>query len=331
MQQPDSPAVLDTPTGQFFSLTPERVLDAVELGGVHTTGLCYALNSLENRVYEVELDGGERVVAKFYRPQRWSREQILVEHRLLAALADAEIPVCPPRELKASGTLATTPEGILFALFPRVGGRSPDELTLGEYEQLGRLLGRIHNVSSRIVGTARPPLSPETYGRRALQAIFERAKVGEGLAARLRQAAEMLVTHAELRFAGVPSFLLHADCHRGNLLKGSQGFFFLDFDDAAIGPAVQDFWLLLPARPKDCPDELGALVSGYEAFREFPHASVRLIEVLRALRYLRYAGWIAARWDDPAFSRAFPQFGTESYWEGLLNDLLEQASLVQEG
>jgi Ser/Thr protein kinase RdoA (MazF antagonist) len=315
--------------GNFFSLLPEHVLAAVEQAGKHTTGLCYALNSLENRVYEVELEEGRRLVAKFYRPQRWSRETILGEHQLLRALADAEIPVCPPEVFPDGQTLHLAAEGILFALFPRVGGRSPDELNLDEHEELGRLLARIHNVSANLKGHARPELSAETYGRQSLAVILAKTAMPDGLRHRYADTVGRVIDVAERRLSGVDRFLTHSDCHRGNLLRGSAGLFFLDFDDAAVGPAVQDFWLLLPARPNDCPRELEAMLKGYETFRDFPHTSLRLIEPLRALRYVRYAGWVAARWEDPAFKRAFPHWGTDNYWEAQLADLMEQLRIFE--
>lgn len=318
------------PATTFFSLTPERVLDAVERAGERTTGLCYALNSLENRVYEVELDGGRRVVAKFYRPGRWSAPTILDEHLLLARLAEAEVPVCPPLRFPGGATLQHTPDGIAFALFPRTGGRAPEELADDDLKQLGRLLARIHAVSSRLELPHRPALSPRTYGADALEVITRGAQMSDGLAARYADAVRRLCAHAERRFVGADTFVIHADCHRGNLLAGRDGWFFLDFDDAARGPAVQDLWLLLPGRPRDCPAEVEALVAGYEQLRDFDRRTLRLIEALRGLRYVRYAAWITARWQDPSFPRAFPQFGSESYWQGQLGDLEEQIALLGE-
>lgn len=312
----------------FFSLTPDRVLRAVEEGGHATTGRCYALGSLENRVYDVELENGSRVVAKFYRPGRWTRESILDEHRLLFALADAEIPACAPFAFPDGSTLRATREGIWFALFPRVGGRSPDDLALADYEQLGRLLGRIHTVSAALDLPHRPELSPHTYGRQALADILERRILPPGVRHRYVDLVERLVAVAEKRFQGVETFVVHADCHRGNLLFGPSGWFFLDFDDAARGPAVQDLWLLLPSRPAQSPAELEALLSGYERFRKFDRGTLGLIEILRALRYVRYAAWIATRWEDPSFPRAFPHYGTDAYWEAQVADLDEQLRLA---
>ena len=313
---------------QFFSLTPERVLDAVEEGGQETTGLCYALNSLENRVYEVELEDRTRLVAKFYRPGRWSRETILDEHRALAALADAEVPVVAPVAFADGATLHTTTEGIHFTLFPRRGGRAPDDLLSEDCEQLGRLLGRIHNVTASLGLQHRPVLSAETYGAAALASILERTSMSPGVRQRYIDAVSRLIELARVRFDGVSTLPIHADFHRGNVLRGSQGWLVLDFDDMARGPAVQDFWLILPGRPADVPAELEALIAGYEQFREFDRTELSLIEVLRGLRYVRYAGWIAQRWHDPAFKRAFPDWGTDRYWESQLVDINEQLALL---
>jgi Ser/Thr protein kinase RdoA (MazF antagonist) len=312
----------------FFSLTFDHVLAAVEQAGHRTTGLCYPLNSLENRVYEIELEDGTRRVAKFYRPGRWSAATILDEHRFLAALAADEIPVCPPVAFADGETLHSTEEGILFALFPKMGGRAPDDLPPDELAQLGRLIARIHNIGKRLGAKHRPTLSPQTYGRDALAVIMQQGRLAPGTSTRYEQAANELIKLAEAAFAGVESSLIHADFHRGNVLSRGAGYVVLDFDDCAIGPFAQDLWLLLPGRPSDCPRELEAMLTGYEQFRAFEHSTLRLVEVLRGLRYLRYAAWVTARWDDPSFKRAFPQFGTENYWEQQVADLYEQLRLV---
>ena len=311
-------------TSGFFSLTPDRVLAAVEAAGHRTTGLCWALPSLENRVYEVELEDRRRLVAKFYRPGRWSRETIVDEHVTLNSLREAEIPVCAPDTFPDGRTLQETADGILFAVFPRMGGRSPDELSVDQLVELGRLLGRIHNVTASLGLRHRPVLSPATYGTECLETILARAALPPGLKARYEDAVRRLVDEGVRRWLDVETFAIHADCHKGNLLAGRDGWFFLDFDDMAVGPAAQDFWLLLPARARDCPREVEALVSGYEQMRELDRRGLGLIEVLRGLRYVRYAAWVLQRWDDPSFPRAFPYFGTESYWEQQYADVMEQ-------
>jgi Ser/Thr protein kinase RdoA (MazF antagonist) len=316
------------PTGLFFALTPDRVLAAVEEASILTTGRCYLLGSLENRVYDVEREDGIRVIAKFYRPGRWSTETILDEHRLLAALAEDEIPAIAPLPFPDGRTLHEIEDGIRFALFPKASGRSPEDMSLDDFRQIGRLLGRIHNVSSAARLKHRPELSPRTYGEDCLARILALTNMPAGVRGRFESAAKNLIDLSRDLFRGAETFVIHADCHRGNLLRGREGFFFLDFDDMASAPPVQDLWLLLPARPSDCPLERDALIEGYETFRPFDFGSLRLVEVLRGLRYLRYAAWIAERFHDPAFPRAFPQFGTAAYWEGLLADIYDQIRLL---
>jgi len=328
-------AIAVTPTdaalgGSFLSLSPERVLDAVEQAGHRTTGLCYALNSLENRVYEVELEDGRRLVGKFYRPGRWLRETILDEHALLRVLVENEIPAVAPEPFVDGETLHATQEGIWFALFPRVGGRNPDELSLEEYREVGRLLGRMHNVAAKQALVHRPEITPVSYGAGGLAVLQAKAALPDGVGARLQDAVARLVEVAARRFERVELLPVHGDCHRGNLLRGRDGFFFLDFDDMGWGPAAQDLWLLLPGRRADSEREIDALLEGYEVFRAFDRATLRLVEILRALRYVRYAAWIANRWDDASFTRAFPDWGSERYWQGLLQDLYEQLQLIDE-
>ncbi len=312
----------------FFSLTPDAVLAAVEQAGHATTGLCYPLNSLENRVYEVELDDDARTrrIAKFYRPGRWSRAQIEEEHALLAALDEAEVPVCAPLRFPDGATLHEAAGGILFTLFPRTGGRAPDDLDDATLTELGRLIARVHNVAGAMPLAHRPALSPATYGRAALATLTAPGgpAMAPGVGARYLTVAERICTVAEARWQGLRTQTIHADWHRGNLLRGSRGWVVLDFDDMATGPAVQDLWLILPARVAECPREVAALLKGYQQLRDFDDRELRLIEALRALRYLRYAAWIAARWTDPAFQRAFPHFATDAYWEGQTADLADQ-------
>lgn len=313
----------------FFSLTPERVLEATEKAGSRTTGLCYPLMSLENRVYELELEGGERRISKFYRPGRWSKEAILDEHKLLRALADNDIPVAAPLPLVGETTLAETDEGIYFATFPKVGGRSPDELLDDHLEQIGRLLARVHNVAATLRLPHRPALTPSTYGQGSLDILLGCSRMTPSAAPRLQDATARLIELAQPGFAQCQTFAVHGDCHRGNLLQGSQGYFLVDFDDMLHGPAAQDLWLLLPSRVRDCQVTLDRMLLGYEQFRSFDRRELHLIEALRALRYLRYAAWIASRIEDPAFAHTFADFGSELYWQRLTQDLYEQVGQLQ--
>ena len=314
----------------FFRLSPNRVLQAIEAAGLESTGHCTALNALENRVYDLRVEGGGHVVAKFYRPARWSREAILDEHRMLFALREAEIPVCVPLLLPDGETLHEV-EGIFHAVWPRTGGRAPDEFTRSEIGVLGRLLARIHNVGAAIEMPHRPVFTPEAFPLAALAVLEEDAFLPPSCARLYRECVEEVVRVYETRSEGIPLYPIHGDCHAGNLLRGDDGWFFLDFDDMVVGPAVQDVWMLLPGRDAIAARQRSQLVSAYREFRDFDERSLALVEPLRAFRFVWYAGWIARRWHDPAFPDAFPHFGSEQYWETETRDLAEQVERIQRG
>jgi Ser/Thr protein kinase RdoA (MazF antagonist) len=307
-------------TRLFLDLIPERVLDAVETAGVRATGTCLALNSLENRVYEVELDDGRRWVVKFYRPGRWSRGALLDEHRFLADLAAAEIPVVAPIDLGGGETLREI-EGIYFAAFPKVRGRSPDELGEPELRQLGRLLARMHTVGAARPAPDRLRLDAETFGAASLDALGETQWVPLEVASRYRAAARRIIANAHTLLLDVPAFRIHGDCHFGNLLWNAEGPYFVDFDDMVCGPAVQDVWMLARGRGPDAEKERAAIVEGYQEMRDFDLRWLRLVEPLRGLRVLRYSAWIASHWTDPAFPRAFPEFPSFEYWAREVDEL----------
>ena len=314
----------------FFRLTPDWVLRAAEAAGFEPTGHCTALNSLENRVYDLRLADGSHVVAKFYRPGRWSREAVLDEHRFLFDLRDVEIPVCVPIEFPQGGTLHEV-EGILYAIWPRTGGRAPDELDDEQVAILGRLVARIHNVGAAREAKARLRLSSHSYGLAPLEALESRNALPPQFARRYRAAVERLAVAYDAASRGVPVHRIHGDCHLGNLLAGREGYFFLDFDDCVVGPAVQDVWMLLPGRDAQAARQRELLIDSYRQFRDFDPSWLRLVEPLRALRFVHYAAWIARRFEDPAFPDAFPHFGTEEYWEKETCDLEEQVRLVEGG
>lgn len=307
----------------FFNLTPDIVLQAIEAGGFRPTGHCLALNSYENRVYDLRIDDGSHIVAKFYRPGRWSREQILEEHRFLFDLRDDEIPVCAPLDFPGGGTLREI-EGILYAIWPRTGGRVPDELSDNQLQILGRLCARIHNNGAARQAAHRIELTGSTYGLEPLAFLEERGILPAHLRDRYAASVKEVVALYDTLREGVPFHRIHGDCHLGNLLHGREGWFFLDFDDFLTGPAVQDVWMLVPARDREGLRQRGIFLDAYRQFRDFETSWLRLIEPLRALRYIRYAAWIAQRWEDPAFPAAFPHFGTVRYWEEETADLEEQ-------
>ncbi len=317
----------------FFRLSPDRVLTAVEGAGFSPTGHCTALNALENRVYDLRLDDGQHVVAKFYRPGRWSRDAILDEHRMLFALRDAEIPVCAPLAFPDGETVRETRHesgGIYYAIWPRTGGRSPDELSDDEVAVLGRLLARIHNVGAALETHHRPTLDTR-IPLDALALLEDRGFLPPSCARVYGEAAREVVRIYEQLAADVPLHPIHGDCHAGNLLRGADGWFFLDFDDMLVGPAVQDVWMLLPGRDAIAQRQRALLVEAYGEFRDFDVSSLRLVEPLRAFRFVWYAAWIARRWDDPSFPDAFPHFGSPQYWENETRDLCEQLERIQRG
>jgi Ser/Thr protein kinase RdoA (MazF antagonist) len=317
----------------FYRLTPASVLEAVESAGMTPTGHCTALNALENRVFDVRVESdGDRpfrhLVAKFYRPGRWSPEAIGDEHRLLFALREAEIPVCAPIRFDDGDSLRTIHD-IHYALWPRTGGRSPDELSDAQVEVLGRLLARIHAVAASVEAPHRPRFDSKEVPLYALDALEAGNFIPPSCSARYRAAVEQVVEIYDRLAKDTALQPIHGDCHLGNLLYGDAGWFFLDFDDMRLGPAVQDVWMLLPGRDAYAERQRRLLVEAYRTFRPFDERSLALVEPLRAFRFVFYAGWIARRWDDPSFPDAFPHFGSEDYWESETRDLEEQLERIR--
>lgn len=327
-------------TKYFFELTPEKILDAVERSGLRCTGRCLTLNSMENRVYEVEIEWesdtppktpSERFrIVKFYRPGRWSKEQILEEHLFLRDLVEAEIPAVAPAVFGDGQTLHKLPDlDIWYAIFPKVGGRNPDELTLDQAEQVGRLLGRLHNVGAAREAKHRIRLNPDTYGKSNLEYLLSAKVIPQDYVGRYQAAVEEICHLSAPLFKGVEVQRIHGDCHLGNLLWSGTGAFFVDFDDMVVGPCIQDFWLLIPGRIEENRELFHKLLQGYESFREFNDMETRLIEPLRALRFIHFSAWIAKRWDDPFFKRVFTQYGTPQYWQGQISDLEDQLEVIR--
>jgi Ser/Thr protein kinase RdoA (MazF antagonist) len=314
----------------FFKLTPDRVLQAVEAGGFEPTGHCTPLTCLENRVYDLRLRDESHVVVKFYRPGRWSREAILDEHRFLQELRAAEIPVCAPLAFPGGGSLRQV-EGIHYAIWPRTGGRSPDELSDPQVAILGRLLARIHNVGAAGRAEHRTRLDAGSAALEPLRFLEEERFLPRECGRRYRAAVGEAAALYEAWSGGVPVHRIHGDCHAGNLLYGDEGWFFLDFDDFAVGPAVQDVWMLLPGRDAEGARQRALLIDAYRQFREFDPRWLRLVEPLRAFRFVFYAAWIARRWRDSAFPAAFPHFGSPSYWENETRDLEEHVDRLLRG
>jgi Ser/Thr protein kinase RdoA (MazF antagonist) len=330
----------DAETRFFYDLTPDRILSAVEAWGLRPTGRCLALASMENRVYqvEIELDEPPRTpndafrVIKFYRPGRWSEEQILEEHRFLLDLVDADLPVVAPLELAGGSTLARVPDVAMFAaVFPRKGGRAPDELADEDVDRLGRLLARLHGVGAMRTAKARLRLDIESYARPDLAYLVESGRLPPSVCDAYRMVFETICELAGPWLAVAGAQRIHGDCHRGNVLWGSQGPMLVDFDDMVVGPCVQDLWLLVPGRDEDALRRRRRMVDAYEQMRDFDRTQLRLVEPLRAMRVVHFSAWIARRWEDPAFSRVFPDFGSERYWFEELTTLREIHAMIVEG
>jgi Ser/Thr protein kinase RdoA (MazF antagonist) len=315
----------------YSRLTPDVVLDAIESAGLRCDGRQLALNSFENRVYQVGIEDGNPVVAKFYRPGRWSDAQILEEHAFVLELARREIPAVPPLELSARTLHAHG--GFRFALYARRGGRAPELEDRATLEWLGRFLGRIHAVGALRPFAARPAIDIASFGLESRDWLLEHDFIPAELREAWRSVAALALRGAADCYerAGTPRTLrLHGDCHAGNVLWTDDGPHFVDFDDARNGPAVQDLWMLLPGERAAMSASLKHVLEGYERFCAFDRRELHLVEALRTLRLLHFSAWIARRWDDPAFPAAFPWFGTQRYWQDRILELREQVALMQE-
>ena len=319
----------------YDALTPDLILDALEGAGIRGDGRLLALGSYENRVYQVwREDEGPPVVVKFYRPRRWSDEAIGEEHAFALELAEHEVPVVAP--LVIDGRTLHEHAGFRFAVYPRRGGRSPELDRPDVLAWIGRFLGRLHVVGGAARFVQRPTLDIASFGDEprvfVLDGGFVPADILDAYTAISAQALDA-VRRAFDRAgaAGGPRPLrLHGDCHAGNILWTDDGPHFVDLDDARMGPAVQDLWMLLSGDAGTQAGQLARVLEGYEQFRDFDRRELPLIEPLRTLRLIHYSGWIARRFDDPAFPAAFPWFGTQRYWQDRILELREQVALMDE-
>jgi len=315
----------------FAGLRPERILDAVESLGYRCDGALMALNSYENRVWQIGIDDSPPLIAKFYRPERWSDAQIAEEHAFSAAMVADELPVVAP--LAIGGRTLFVHGGFRFSLFPRQGGRAPEFAEPEILEWMGRLMARIHLVGAREPFVVRETLDIQRFGIDSRDWLLanhvippELETVWQGVA---DQALEG-VRHCYARAGQVAHLRLHGDCHAGNVLWTQDGPHFVDFDDARMGPAIQDLWMLLSGDAEEMGLQFGHVLAGYETFREFDDRELQLVEALRTLRLLHHSAWLARRWNDPAFPAAFPWFATNRYWEDRILELREQIAAMQE-
>jgi Ser/Thr protein kinase RdoA (MazF antagonist) len=312
----------------FFSLDPQAIIKAAEGIGLSPSGHIQQLNSLENRVFDLRMDDGSHKVVKFYRPGRWDRDAVGDEHRFLFALRDTEIPVCAP--LLVNGHSLFDHEGLMFAVWERTGGRLIDEFTPDLLRRIGGYLARIHRTASDLVLEHRPRMDSEYMVKRHRNYLEQEGLLPGELADRYRELSSYLERSAANLENAAEYQSIHGDCHTGNMLLGDDGLFFLDFDDAATGPLIQDMWMVVSDSPEAQNRKTDAFLEGYERFSTFPSHTIRFRELMRALRYIAYNGWIARRRRDPAIRRTFPDFGTREYWDTFITDLEEQIDRIEQ-
>ncbi len=317
----------------FYQLSPETVLQAVEQLGFSTTGRCLALNSMENRVYEIEIDDekhGQFIVAKFYRPGRWTKKQILDEHEFLFDLIEAEVPALAPLKFDNESVFQLKGHDIFYSLTPKKGGRIPQEFNDEQLEIMGRLIARMHNVGAGKVSNHRIHISPDTYAKQNLNFLLENKFLPSHIATPYQDVIKEISDLSAPLFKKASSHRIHGDCHWGNVIwREEEGPFLVDFDDMLVGPAVQDVWLVIPGIDQQAKQDRALFLEAYEDLRSFDYSELKLIEPLRALRYIHFSAWIAKRWQDPAFQQAFVHFASPHYWDEQLNDLRIQLDKIK--
>lgn len=308
----------------YAQLSPDTVLDAVESLGYLSNLNVLALNSYENRVYQIGIEEGEPLIAKFYRPERWSDEQILEEHALSQQFDELEIPVIAPIEL--NGTTLFNYQGYKFSLYPRRWGHAPELENLDTLHSIGQLLGRMHTAGQSKPFVHRPTIDIESFGHQSRQYILDNKSVPDSLRESYSAISKDALMLCEEKFKSVEysTLRLHGDCHPGNILVRDSHIFIVDLDDARSGPAVQDIWMLLSGDMNQKREQLATIVEGYEEFCDLSYAEFRLIESLRTLRMIHYAAWLSKRWSDPAFPKAFPWFASDNFWANHILELREQ-------
>ena len=315
----------------FANLSPSDVLNNIEHFGFKCDGRLLALNSYENRVYRIGIDDGDSLIAKFYRPQRWTNEAIIEEHQFTQMLAELEIPVIEPLTIAGQTLLET--DNFRIALFVNRGGRAPDLEDFDQLEQMGRFMGRIHRVGQTEAFHHRPTLDIDTFGTQARSYVLDNGFIPGDLEQAYASLTEQLlneVAQCYERAGDVVLIRTHGDCHPSNILWTDDGPHIVDFDDARMAPAIQDLWMFICGDRADQTAGLDAILTGYTEFCDFDARQLHLIEALRTLRLIHYYSWLAKRWSDPAFKLAFPWFNTQRCWEDHILSLREQAALLHE-
>lgn len=323
---------MNTHLTPFSALTPDLILNALDSIGLHSDGRLLALNSYENRVYQVGIENSSFIVTKFYRPDRWTTPAILEEHAFVKELSENEIPVVAALPDSEQKTLSLV-NGFRFSVYPRQGGRVPELDSREKLEWMGRFIARIHAIGALKPFKERQTLSIAGFGDEPRDYLLSQ----HFIPADLIEAYSSVTSHALNavrrcfdRTGKVKTLRLHGDCYPGNILWTDEGPHFVDFDDSRMGPAIQDLWMLLSGGREEMTVQLNHLLSGYRTFYDFDTRELHLIEALRTLRLIHYSAWIARRWDDPAFPMAFPWFDTPHYWQHRIIELREQIALMDE-
>ncbi|MCC2616405.1 serine/threonine protein kinase [Aestuariibacter halophilus] len=312
---------------QFSALHPDMLLDAIEATGVQVNSGLLALNSYENRVYQFVTEQHGRMVVKFYRPGRWTQQQLLEEHAFAEELAEHEVPVVAP--LRLNERTLHHYEGFYYALYPSVGGRQFETDNFEQLEWMGRFIGRLHQISASAEFVHRPSMSTEEYLVQSRLTLSQCPQLPESLHTAFFTVLDQVIERTTEQYTEQPYIRLHGDCHASNILW-RDGPSFVDLDDCRMGPAIQDIWMMLSGDRQQQMIQLDCLAEAYEEFRAFPNNQLSLIEPLRAMRMVHYMAWLARRWEDAAFPRAFPWFDTPRYWEEQILALKEQLSALQE-
>ncbi len=315
----------------YSQLGPDTIVNAIDSLGYIADRRVLALNSYENRVYQVGIEDELPIIAKFYRPGRWTDEMIKEEHQFTLELAEADLPVVAP--LIIDNETIFTFQGYRFSLYPRFGGYSPELDNPDHLLQLGRILAQLHNIGETKSFIARPSITIEDFVIKPIQFITENNFIPHDLELAYSTLTDDLIIRINNCFEQTgeyKSLRLHGDCHQGNILTRDENFYIVDFDDSRTGPAVQDIWMFLSGDREYMTARLNDFMEGYTEFRDFSARELHLVEALRTLRLIHYAAWLAQRWEDPAFPIAFPFFNSQNYWEEHILSLREQASLMEE-
>lgn len=306
----------------FYNLNPFNLMESLENLGFRPEGSCQQLNSLENRVYDIKLEDNSNIIVKYYRPGRWNYDQIIEEHKFVSLLLQDEIPVCAP--LKKNSKTLFSLDSLYYAVWDRTGGRQLDEFSDDTLKMMGRLIGRIHQSGKKIEYNQRPLMNCKYFTEQTLLQISKNNETVSSIKDEYIAIVNDFIKLYKNRSEGVPIQTIHGDCHIGNLLFNGDKLFFLDFDDTVTGPIVQDLWMILGGDDTDYLRRCNLVLEGYRTFCDFKESWLSLIEPLRAMRMIYWAGWVTKRAQDPAFKKAFPQIYEQNFWQNELKDLKRQ-------